>query len=470
MYAILTRETAQAVVAALRGRDEQATVRAVQGGQGAAAIDEAARVPADVLVLDVATGPGLGAAVLRYRLARPQTRVIVLAAGRAPGDPELAGVVQAGCYDVVTDLAQLSAVLDRPAAGLEQAALWLDPSLAPGKAVAETAVKVKERIVERKVATSARPVLIAVAGVADGVGTTTLAAAIAAYLARAGYKTLLVEANGRHDLAPAAVMAMDTAGVQPWLPGLELLPAAGAEAGREATRLRTHEYVVADCGTVQRSGLSALDGDLTLIVLPASPSRWSRVLDWLRSTGPSTALPVGSRYVMLTVDTNLLAGAEEFFSQFAARAEVSLVPIQAESDWPPGWKRPNQPTERALAALLGAIMPDHPRRKRWPMLAATRPHQTRKTSSVLVRAASAVVHGAFAVVQGIFGLVGAVLRALMAVATAAGGLTETLLYVLVLALVVMLVLYMAAPGTASTVWYLLRTAVEPVVRTLTKGG
>ncbi|MGE5590187.1 MAG: hypothetical protein ACM3ZA_06165 [Bacillota bacterium] len=469
MYAILTRGTAQEVAAVLRGRDEQATVRVVEAGQGAGALDEAARVPVDSLVLDVATGPGLGAAVLRYRLARPQTRLIVLAAGRQPGDPEVAGVVQAGCYDIVTDLAQLPAVLDRPPAGLEQAALWLDPSLAPGKTATET-VKIRERIVERRVATSARPVLVAVAGVADGVGTTTLAAAIAAYLARAGYKALLVEANGRHDLAPAAGMAMDTAGVQPWLPGLELLPAAGAEAGREATRLRTHEYVVADCGTVQRSGLSALDGDLTLIVLPASPSRWSRVLDWLRSTGPSTALPAGSRYVMLTVDTNLLAGAEEFFSQFAARAEVSLVPIQAESDWPPGWKRPNQPTERALAALLGAIMPDRPRRKRWPLLAATRPHQARKTSSVLVRAASAVVHGAFAVVQGIFGLVGAVLRALMAVATAAGGLAETLLYVLVLALVVMLVLYMAAPGTASTVWYLLRTAVEPVVRTLTKGG
>lgn len=472
MYAILTRGTAQDVAAALRGQDEQATVRVVEAGQGAAALDEAARVPVDVMVLDVAAGPGLGAAVLRYRLARPQTRVIVLAAGRQPGDPEVAGVVQAGCYDIVTDLAQLAAVLDRPPAGLEQAALWLDPSLAPGKTATE-AVKVRERIVERKVATSSRPVLIAVAGVADGVGTTTLAASVGAYLARAGHKALLVEAQGRRDLSLMAGMPVESAGVHQWLPGLDLLLGGGTEAGKEGTRRRTHEYVVADCGTVPRSGLLALDADLALIVLPAVPSRWTRVLDWVRTGEAGAALPAGSHYAVLTADTGIVGLADELFGMFQfARAEVSLVPLAVRAnDWPPGWKHANPTAARALDALLGAVMPDHPRTKRWPVLAA-RPNQaqTAKGGSVLVRAGRAGLHGVVAVVQAIFGLLGAILRALVAVATAVGGLAETFLVLLVLAMAAMLALYIAAPGTASTIWYLLRTTVEPLLRAVTKGG
>ena len=99
MLAILTRATA-AVVSTVLG---EAEVRLVEPGEGAGALPAAARIPADPLLLDVAMGPGLGPAVLRYRLARLQTRVVLLALGRSPGDAEVAGVVQAGVYDVVTE-------------------------------------------------------------------------------------------------------------------------------------------------------------------------------------------------------------------------------------------------------------------------------------------------------------------------------------------------------------------------------
>lgn len=43
-------------------------------GRRPASLADAARVPVDALILDLATGPGLGPAVLRHRLVRPQTQ------------------------------------------------------------------------------------------------------------------------------------------------------------------------------------------------------------------------------------------------------------------------------------------------------------------------------------------------------------------------------------------------------------
>jgi len=114
-----------------------------QPAEGAAALEEAGRTPADLLLLDVAAATG--AAVLRYRMARPGTRVVFLAPGRKPGDAVVAQVVQTQVYDVVTDLETLGQTIDHPA-DLAAAARWPDPSLAPGAQQAATCVV--ERIVQ----------------------------------------------------------------------------------------------------------------------------------------------------------------------------------------------------------------------------------------------------------------------------------------------------------------------------------
>lgn len=99
-YAIVGREIAQAVAACLRQRGMAgAPVWLAGPGQGATALEEAARVPADLLLLDIETGPGLGPAVLRYRLARSQTRIVLLAAGKVPGDAEVAAAWEAFCAE-----------------------------------------------------------------------------------------------------------------------------------------------------------------------------------------------------------------------------------------------------------------------------------------------------------------------------------------------------------------------------------
>ncbi len=121
MLAILTRATAS-VLPRVLGDAEQ---RLVVPGQGAGVLAEAARVPADTLVLDVATGSGLGPAVLRYRLARPQTRIVLLALGCSPGDPEVARVVQGGVYDVVTEASGRSATDPRTVGAASLSTGWL---------------------------------------------------------------------------------------------------------------------------------------------------------------------------------------------------------------------------------------------------------------------------------------------------------------------------------------------------------
>ncbi|MHB1128210.1 MAG: nucleotide-binding protein [Bacillota bacterium] len=290
--AIVERESAAIVAACLRNRNAiEDSVWITDRGRGPAALEDAARAPLDLLLLDINTGPGLGPAVLRYRLARPRTRVVLLAPGKVPGDIEVAGVVQAGVYDLVTDLDGLEDVLDRPQAGLAEAALWLDPSLAPGSSRVEP---VRERVVERRVAVSQRPVLITVAGVAAGVGTTTVACALAGYLARRGYQTVLAEAGEQQSLAAIADKDLGQQPVQ-WLPNLDLCI---EPVPRNLVRARQHAYVTADLGACPRDELIRLDADLVVVVLP-QVHRLQRAVTWLQAGELQPEELHGLRYVIM---------------------------------------------------------------------------------------------------------------------------------------------------------------------------
>lgn len=292
VYAIVTRDVVQPAAALLRDRGlAEAPVLVAGQGQGAKALEEAVRVPVDVLFLDINAGPGLGSAVLRFRLARPNTRVVLLAPGRVPGDAEVAAVVQAGVYDVVTDLEELGRVLEQAPAQLAAAALWLDPSLAPAASCRQ---QVRERVVERRVAVSQRPVLIVLAGMAPGVGTTTAACTLAAYLARRGYQTVLVEAGDQPSLGMITEIELDEHPVR-WLSNLDV---CRDPVPRNLVRARQHSYVVADLGEYPCSKLTQVDADLILLVLPQA-HRIQRAVAWLRAASLRPGELEGYRYTVI---------------------------------------------------------------------------------------------------------------------------------------------------------------------------
>ena len=245
MRLALVSEAGREAMADALGPD--GVVRVVSPGDGPAALAEAARTLQEVLVLDVAVGPGLGLALVRYRIARPVTRVVVLAAGREPGDPDVGALVAAGVYDVCADAAGLAAVLARAPATIADAVAWLPRGLSPEAAES----KVVTRTVERRVAVGSHPVTVLVAGVAGGVGTTTVACAIAGYTARLGHDTALV------GIGPYGVLGMEGQGGT-WRPHLDTFPCA--EGVGDLVRSRRYPYIVVDAGVAPMGETGGGDG------------------------------------------------------------------------------------------------------------------------------------------------------------------------------------------------------------------
>ncbi|CEP67948.1 P-loop containing nucleoside triphosphate hydrolase [Moorella glycerini] len=157
------------------------------------AFQSAARVAADALILDIDAGPGpdLVAAVQGYRIARPYTRIFLLAPGRQPGDATVARLVGLGVYDIIDGTVEadwgdlVAQALTCVPATYAQAARWHIMSGLTG----EEQVKEKVVIEQRPVGV----VTIAVAGAAPGLGCTHTARAISAFLARQGHNVVLVE-------------------------------------------------------------------------------------------------------------------------------------------------------------------------------------------------------------------------------------------------------------------------------------
>ncbi len=210
-FCIVTGSHAEAVHEAV---GEEATVVAVEPGGAGEALAAAGRAPLRALVIDADAGPGLAAAVLRLRMARPEARVIALAEGREPGDAEIARLAgQAGVWDIVTEAEALAEALERPGATIADAARWLDPAVASEAPEARPRERVVERVVREPLPT--RPLEIAVVGAVDGAGCSTVARRVAEALEGAGWPAALVE-------------------------------------GEDAVPVGTHGYAVRDCGAAAR--------------------------------------------------------------------------------------------------------------------------------------------------------------------------------------------------------------------------
>ncbi|GEA16351.1 hypothetical protein E308F_25970 [Moorella sp. E308F] len=258
------------------------------------ALQSAARVAADALILDIDAGPGpdLVAAVQGYRIARPYTTIFLLVPGRQPGDAMVASLVGLGVYDIIDGPVEadwgdlVSQALNRVPATYAQAARWHIMTGLTGEE------QVKEKIVIEQ-----RPVgvvTIAVAGAAPGLGCTHTALAISAFLARHGHNVALVEDSQdpvmQDYLNVIAAGGGRVEGVRR-VKGFDVFPVAITNIRGEkrasftfdevlpALKDGDYQYVVRDLGFVDGARIrEALRSNLPVLVASAARWRWGDLL------------------------------------------------------------------------------------------------------------------------------------------------------------------------------------------------
>jgi len=210
----------------------------------------------------------------RLRVAQPSLNIIIeIPADWTPPNADLAQLVGLGIYGIVPES---TAFVTLPSQWTyADAAVWQgtvrtfdEPDPEPKEKIVE---KVIEKEVVKRVATSTRPTVVAVAGAVPGVGTTTLAAAVAHYLAEQGWAVALAEYAER--------AALERLSRQ--LRGLSVFPHPAPRANQIAAR-RQYAYVVADMGVANWAAISETRPDLVLWVLPG-----------VRHRMPGLAVPVG---------------------------------------------------------------------------------------------------------------------------------------------------------------------------------
>jgi hypothetical protein len=199
MFSIIsTPERYEQIKGAIGSRGEVLYEKTVSGEDIVKIFDEAGRVNSSTLILDIDFGPGadLVKGVKKFRVARPYARVILLAPGRGPGDQTISQLLSKGVYDIVAPnipekgeppiLPMLIDVVEKEPATYGDVVRW---DVEPGE---EEERKGKKQTVylEKYIGTG----FICVIGARRGVGCTTLAMAMANYLASMAKKKVgLVE-------------------------------------------------------------------------------------------------------------------------------------------------------------------------------------------------------------------------------------------------------------------------------------
>ena len=347
-------------------REQAAAIGTVAYDGDTQGLSGAARAPLDVLAVDVAELARDDLDTIRaYRIARPQTRIMVaLQDGAEPGSPVVAGLVAMGVYDLVHGLSLEDALACHPT--YADAVRWTG-DLDPGTGTLKPKVEIRERIVERRVPLTQRPVLIAVAGLGPGAGTTTLAAAVASYLARVvGARTVITEYG-----APAlfVLTSARAAGKVEWQRGLDayvrfpLAPerpydsAAADEppTPRDLVRSREYPYVVADLGSVPVAEARTHEPDLLLMALPGDVHRYVHHLRLRDIAAPQEDSFLGG------IPGVVIGGGPQGARQIAqvwreGGGLAEILPLPSRDRWPPT----SPEADKVLARILAPVLPDVP--------------------------------------------------------------------------------------------------------------
>ena len=209
--------------------------------------------------------------LVQYRTLRPTTRIVLEVPDELePPDSEVAQWVQLGVYDIVRTTSDISFVVQNPAT-IADALSWtgLQPVDGEGDSGRTQPLKpVQFRTVEKKISTSARPVLIAVVGTSPGVGTTTTAVSIASLLAAMNHEVALIETLA----APPTLERWEED-----LPKGVTAFASPAPDPIELIRRREWAYIVVDAGAIPEwSVIREWQADLTVLVGPGDRHRFGR--------------------------------------------------------------------------------------------------------------------------------------------------------------------------------------------------
>ncbi len=342
-------------------------VRDVLPGGGPAALAEVARTPADLVLLDAASGPDLAQAVVRLLLARPACRVIVLAEGREPGDPEIGDLVGVGVRDVVSGVEGVAAAVASPGT-LASVLRWLPAGRQPD----ETAPRERERIVATPMAS--HPLVLAVTGLCGGAGATVAAAGIAGWLVRQRQEVVLAGAGAMElarEVSGAEGKALER--LAAGRPAME--PAADPETVRALLDERRWAWIIVDTGPAILGDPGPYDpgatwvwplpdADRTVLVLP--PEGYRRVEHALRwAAGQRVQATRQATLAMRWHPRNGKRALEDAaaISYGEGWGTVDVLPIpdfglaQAARTWPLGGA-PDVRMDRAVRRLL-APLADH---------------------------------------------------------------------------------------------------------------
>lgn len=273
------------------------------------ALLQAARIQLDFLIIDIDVPGQIEEEIHQYRVQRPDTRIILLASGREPGDPVVARVVALGVYDVASENDELLdneliRLIETPA-GYVQAARWLQVGQGAAGSAGKLSQINRNSIADGKVIVQQRPLgltTIAIAGAGQGAGASHISLAICAHLARYNTRVVLAEwpaVNGEgaegSQYYPYAEYAGAKQGVRSeqgidihfaHVHGFDIFCDARSFRGIDyifpVVARGSYEYLVLDLGELTPDKLAEMNrAALAVLVVNAAPYRIERFLPFV---------------------------------------------------------------------------------------------------------------------------------------------------------------------------------------------
>ena len=250
----------------------------------------ASRVSAEVLIidLDVFYGKETISALQGFRIARPNTRIIVIAPERKPGDEIVSSIVGLGIYDIVAGEKEsnwseiIKNILFSSPATYTQAARW------------HTGMGVEVEGNKEKVIIEERPsgiVVISVAGIAHGLGCTHTSFSIASFLVRSGYSTAVIEDSQKPAFSFFSSVIKAKEGKidgSYTVHGIDVFPLDKNKSNEDWNydlflkniKMGQYEYVIRDLGVLDEKIIREMyRADMAFVVASASKWRWHEILD-----------------------------------------------------------------------------------------------------------------------------------------------------------------------------------------------